>query len=70
MREEGPERTTLTVQEAARLLGVGRNTLYAQVLRGDVPSLLIRRRRLIPKDALDAWVRAQVDRTRAEAQRR
>ncbi|MFN3706961.1 helix-turn-helix domain-containing protein [Microcella sp.] len=41
-------RPTLTVTEAAQLLGIGRNTAYSAVQRGDLPSLRIGGRVLIP----------------------
>ena len=46
-------RATLTVEEAARLLGVGRNQGYEAVRAGTIPSLRIGRRLLVPKAALD-----------------
>lgn len=41
-------RLTLTVPEAARYYGVGRTALYEAVGRGDVPSLRIGARIVIP----------------------
>lgn len=42
------ERPTLTVAEAAAWLGVGRQTCYEAIARGDVPSLHIGRRIVVP----------------------
>jgi excisionase family DNA binding protein len=42
----------LTVPEAARLLRLGRNTVYEAVRRGELPSVRVGRRLLIPKPAL------------------
>lgn len=42
------EPATLTVAEAAKLLGIGRNQAYEAVQRGEIPSLRIGRRVLIP----------------------
>jgi len=39
---------TITVTEAAELLGVGRDQAYAAVKSGDLPSLKLGRRILIP----------------------
>lgn len=50
----------LTVPQAARLLGVGRNTLYDAVSRGDVPHIRIGRRILIPNAALEAFLNCEV----------
>ncbi|MGI8927234.1 MAG: helix-turn-helix domain-containing protein [Tepidiformaceae bacterium] len=50
----------LSVPDAAAKLGVGRNTLYAAVNRGDVPSIRIGRRLLIPTSALARFLEANV----------
>jgi excisionase family DNA binding protein len=42
----------LSIHEAARIAGVGRTTLYAELQAGRLPSVKIGRRRLIPADAL------------------
>ena len=44
----------LTVQEAAGILRINRNTLYQALKRGELPSVRIGRRLLIPREALDA----------------
>ena len=49
-QEEG--KLTLTVDEAARRLGIGRSAAYEAVRTGVIPSLKIGRRRLIPVVAL------------------
>lgn len=49
-------RLLLTVEEAALRLGIGRSTMYALVLTGEVESLLIGRLRRIPADALPAYL--------------
>jgi excisionase family DNA binding protein len=43
------ERLVYTVPEAGRLLGLGRNAAYDAAKRGDIPSLRIGRRLLVPK---------------------
>jgi excisionase family DNA binding protein len=48
----GPDRLTLTVEEAAASLGISRASAYEAVRRGDVPSIRIGRRILVPKAAL------------------
>ena len=46
-------RETLTVEEAAKVLGVGRNTAYEAVRRGEIPSIRVGRRLVVPKAALE-----------------
>jgi excisionase family DNA binding protein len=43
---------TLTVEEAAKRLGISRAFAYESVRRGDIPSIKIGRRVLVPKEAL------------------
>ncbi len=47
------ERKTYTVEEAAERLGISRNSAYEAVRRGEIPSLRIGRRVLIPRAALE-----------------
>ena len=47
------DRLTLSVPEAAQLLGVSRMTAYSAVREGTIPSLRIGRRVLVPRAALD-----------------
>jgi excisionase family DNA binding protein len=47
------ERLTLSVPEAARLLGVSRMSAYSAVREGTIPSIRIGRRVLVPRAALD-----------------
>ena len=47
------ERLTYTVEEAARRLGIGRGLAYEAVRRGEIPTVRIGRRRLVPCAALD-----------------
>lgn len=47
------ERQTLSLDEAARYLGVGRSTLYLMAKSGEVPTVQLRRRRVVPRAALD-----------------
>lgn len=44
---------TLTVEEAAAMLGVSRGLAYESVKRGDIPSLKIGKRIVIPRPALE-----------------
>jgi excisionase family DNA binding protein len=47
------ERLTLTVEEAASILGISRAGAYDAVQRGEIPSIRIGRRILVPRAALD-----------------
>jgi excisionase family DNA binding protein len=44
---------TVTVEQAAELLGISRTTAYQCVRDGVIPSVRLRRRILIPTQALD-----------------
>ena len=47
------ERKTVTVKEAATLLGIGRDTAYAAVRDGTLPSIRLGKRLVIPIAALN-----------------
>ena len=45
----GPDApATITVEQTAELLGIGRKTAYESVRRGEIPYLSLGRRRLVP----------------------
>lgn len=44
---------TLTVEEAAKLLRIGRNSAYEAARRGELPVVRIGRRLLVPRVALE-----------------
>ena len=46
----------LRVEDAARLLNVGRSTAYDLIRAGKLRSIKIGRRRLIPRDALEEMI--------------
>ena len=46
-------RLTLTVEQAAVILGISRATAYDAVARGEIPCIRIGRRILVPKIALE-----------------
>jgi excisionase family DNA binding protein len=48
----------VSVERAASMSGIGRTTLYAALTTGALRSLKVGRRRLIPVDALKAWLAA------------
>jgi excisionase family DNA binding protein len=47
------DRATLTVKEAAKLLGIGRNSAYEAAHRGEIPAVRIGRRLVVSRAALD-----------------
>ncbi|TPM11530.1 helix-turn-helix domain-containing protein [Mesorhizobium sp. B2-3-11] len=46
-------RATLTIVEASRRLGIGRNQAYEAARKGEIPSIKIGKRLLVPKVALE-----------------
>jgi excisionase family DNA binding protein len=49
-------RATITVEEAAELLGIGRSAAYEAARSGDLPVRRIGRRILVPVPALRVWL--------------
>jgi excisionase family DNA binding protein len=47
---------TLSVEQAGRRMGLGRGAAYAAVQRGEIPTIRIGRRILVPKAALEHWL--------------
>ena len=65
-----PERMTLaelppvlTVDEARRVLRIGRRQLYRAIARHDVPALKLGRSIRIPRSGLEAWLAASAERS-------
>ena len=50
---QSPDRLTITVTEAAKRLGIGRNSAYAAAKDGTIPTIKIGRRLVVPVAALD-----------------
>lgn len=53
---EQSERLAYTVAEAAALLGIGRTHAYALAKAGDLPTVALGRRVVVPKARLDAML--------------
>ena len=51
------ERLTISVSETARLLGISRSTAYQAVERGEIPSIRVGRRILVPREALAGFLK-------------
>lgn len=50
------KRTTITIEEAATLLGIGRTAAYEAARRGQLPTRRLGRRIFVPVPALLAWL--------------
>ena len=50
---EPVQRRTYTVHEVATILGIGRNTAYEVCRNGDIPTIRVGGRILIPRDAIE-----------------
>lgn len=55
------ERPVLSVEEAGRILGLGRSASYEAVRKGEIPSLRLGRRRVVPTAALRRLLELDVD---------
>jgi excisionase family DNA binding protein len=47
---------TYTVEQAAQLLGIGRNSCYEGCASGEIPSVRIGKRLLVPRAALEKFL--------------
>jgi excisionase family DNA binding protein len=48
----GSERQTMSIEEAAKLLGIGRNNAYVAARNGEIPIIRIGKRILVLKEPL------------------
>lgn len=51
-------RATITIEQTARLLGLGRTAAYDAARRGELPTRKLGRRLLVPVPALLTWLEA------------
>ena len=65
--QTAPGRMTLTVEEAAQLLGIGRQSAYAAARTGELPTIKLGRRLLVPRRQLDAMLGIDLKDERPEA---
>lgn len=56
------EKLTLSVSEAAKLTGIGRDCLYRLTRRDDFPVLRLGRSIRIPRRALEQWIEREAAR--------
>jgi excisionase family DNA binding protein len=52
------ERLVLSISETASLLGISRSSAYELARRGELPTMQLGRRRVVPRSALAAFVAA------------
>jgi excisionase family DNA binding protein len=57
-RPEAP-RVTITIPEAARRLSIGRNQGYEAARRGDIPTIRVGKRYLVPLPAFELMLRGE-----------
>jgi excisionase family DNA binding protein len=55
------ERQTYTVPEVAQILGVGRNTAYESCRAGEIPTVRVGSRVLVPRAAIEAMLSVESD---------
>jgi excisionase family DNA binding protein len=58
--EKPTARRTYTVAEAAAQLGIGKNQGYEAARRGEIPTIRIGKRLLVPREALDRILNAEI----------
>lgn len=49
-------RTVLSIEEVALILGLGRSATYESARRGELPTLRLGRRILVPVSAFSKWL--------------
>lgn len=55
------QRATHTVPEAAKILGIGRNSAYEAARRGQIPTIVIGKRILVPAAALELMLQKRTE---------
>lgn len=53
---QAAERATCSIEEACRVLGIGRNLGYDMAREGRIPTIRLGRRLLVPRVALEAML--------------
>ncbi len=60
-----PEKLAISVNEAAALIGLGRDVTYRLVMAGDIPSFKVFARRLVPVAGLREYIERRTAETLA-----
>ena len=63
------DRRVYTIPEAGQLLGLSRSSAYDAARRGDIPTLRIGRRVLVPRERLEQLLRGEGDKQSASGSR-
>lgn len=53
------QRITLTVSEAAEMIGVSQTTVYAMAREGQIPHARVRGRILFHREVIESWLRGE-----------
>lgn len=61
--QRNDEAAVYTIEEAARLLGIGRSSAYAAAQRGEIPTIRLGRRLVVPKVAFERLLQPANDRS-------
>jgi excisionase family DNA binding protein len=56
-----PEPLLLGIRQAAPIAGVGRDAMYRLVAEGRVRSVRLGRKRLVPRQELEAWIARELE---------
>ncbi len=56
--DELGDKTTITIEQAAKVLGLGRTAAYDAARRGELPTRRLGRRLIVPVPALLTWLGA------------
>lgn len=59
LRTDGELPLLLRAEQAAKLLSLGRTTVFQMMASGELPCVRIGRAVRVPRSALERWVRAQ-----------
>lgn len=55
------KRELLRVEEAAKVLGIGRTKAYEMIAAGELPVVRIRRAVRVPRKSLEDWISARTE---------
>jgi excisionase family DNA binding protein len=59
IKEKSENRKTYSIAEAGERLGIGKNAIYNAASRGEIPTIKIGGRILVPKAALDRMLESK-----------
>lgn len=59
--KEAPKAATMTVDDAARELGISRHTAYQCAKTGQIPTIRLGKRLVVPRARLEAMLRGEVE---------